>query len=232
MQQASRRLAQLRQEDWEDEDDPRIQGARLAGKKSGSVMTADDVVMKCIDWPHFYIKRVSGSTRKGITFKELKIEEFGFWFLCMVEAPHANYDFRYMIRMQRHIMQDTIDFSWENARGFYQMVGVDFEQGATKWTDVEVVKEMRMTYARTVFPPNRDNKEAKDTPRPALQPARAGMRCCTSYQKKECENPRDHQLYTHACAYCHRVKAALCRHPEDDCYHNTNDQAKNGRPRE
>ena len=234
MQQASRRLARLRLEDWE--EDARMPGTRLAGKKSGSVMTAADVVMKRIDWAHFYIKRVASGTRKGITFKELKVEEFVFGFLCMLEAPHANFDFRYMICMLRHIMQDTIDFSWENARGFYQMVGVDVEQGAMKWTDVEVVKEMRMTYARTVFPPNREIKESvsqpKETQRPALQTAAVGMKCCAMFQKKECENPRDHQPYTHACAYCHRVKAALCRHPEDDCFRKTNDQAKNGRPRE
>ena len=232
MQQASRRLARLRLEDWEDEDDTRLQGIRLAGKKSGAVMTAADVVMKRIDWPHFYIKRVSNNTRKGITFKELKVEEFVFGFLCMIEAPHANYDFRYMIRVLRNIMQDTIDFSWENARGFYQMVGADVGQGAMKWSDSEVVKEMRMTYARTVFPPNSDSKEAKETTRPALQSAPAGMKCCVAYQKKECDNPRDHQPFTHACAYCHRVKAAICRHPENDCYRKTNDLAKNARPRE
>ena len=82
-------------------------------------------------------------------------------------------------------MQDMIDFSWENARGFYELVGLDVEQAAMKWTDEEVVKEMHMTYSRTVFPPRRENKEAASEARPALKPAPAGMRCCAPFQRKE-----------------------------------------------
>ena len=46
MRQASRRLARLRQEDWEEDEDVQMSGARLTGKKSGSVMTASDIVIK------------------------------------------------------------------------------------------------------------------------------------------------------------------------------------------
>ena len=99
MRQASRRLARLRHEEWEDDEDLQMAGTRLTGKKSGSIMTASDIVIKRIDWPHFYIKRISDTTRKGVVFKELKVEEFVFGFLCMLEAPHSQMQFRYMIKM-------------------------------------------------------------------------------------------------------------------------------------
>ena len=229
MRQASRQLARLRQEDWEDDEDLQLATSHLAGKKSGSIMTASDIVVRRIDWPHFYIKRISGATRKGVVFRELKVEEFVFGFLCMLEAPHIKMQFRYMVKLLRHIMQDTIDFSWENARNFYEFVGLDVEQGAMKWTDEEVVREMRMTYSRTVFPPRRDGKETAGAPRPALQQAPSGMKCCAPFQRKECEVAKGHSPFTHACAYCHRVKSALCRHAEQDCYRKTTDQAKNGK---
>ena len=85
MRQASRRLARLRQEDWKEGEDVQMPGARLTSKKSGWVMTVADIVIKRINWPHFYIKRISDATRKGVVFKELKVKEFVFGFLCMLE---------------------------------------------------------------------------------------------------------------------------------------------------
>ena len=72
MRQASRRLARLRQEEWEDDEDLELASPRLAGKKSGSIMTAADIVVKRIDWPHFYIKRIRALREKGSFSKNLR----------------------------------------------------------------------------------------------------------------------------------------------------------------
>ena len=125
--------------------------------------------------------------------------------------------------------EERDSFSWENARNFYERVGLDVEKGVLQWTDDEEIRELRMQYARTVFPAKRENKEG---PRPAPPSAPAGMKCCAPYQHKGCENARDHAPYTHACAYCHRTKTLMCRHPEDDCFRKANDAAKNVKPRE
>ena len=147
----------------------------------------------------------------------------------MIESPHSKFDYRKMTTLFRHVMQDTVDFSWANARNFYERVGLDVEKGVLQWSDEEAIRELRFTYARTVFPAKKENKEG---PRPAPPAAPAGMKCCAPYQRKECENVRDHTPYTHACAYCHKTKTLMCRHPEDDCFRKANDTTKNVKARE
>ena len=233
MREARMRLADLRQDDFDEDDDRFTYGPRRNGKKSGSTMTGADVVRRSIDWPHFYIKRMSGASGKGVVFKDLRVEEFALGFMCMIESPHSKYDYCSMTRLFRNIMQDTVDFSWDNARNFYERVGLDVEKGVLQWSDEETIRDMRMTYARIVFPARKESKESKETgPRPTPPSAPTGMKCCATYQRKECENTRDHHPYTHACAYCHRTKSLMCRHPEDDCYRKVNDTAKNAKPRE
>ena len=230
MREANRRLANLRQEEIDDEDGPLgLFGSRLAGKKSGSIMSAADIVVKRVDWPHFYVHRVAGSNGKPLHFKDLTMGEFVYGFLCMIEAPNCSIDYRLMTRLLKHVMQDSVDFSWESARNFYDMVGIAVEKGRLKWTDEDIIDKMRMQYARTIFPTKR---ETKDTPRPVLQTAPAGMKCCVPFQRRECEQTKDHHPFTHACAYCFKAKTALCRHPEGDCYRKANDLAKNGQARE
>ena len=53
-----------------------------------------------------------------------------------------------------------------------------------------------------------------------------------SWPRGQCENNRDHQPYTHACAYFNKSKSLMCRHPEEYCYRKSNDAAKNVKPRE
>ena len=231
MRAATHRLATLRQDEWEDEDGPsELIGVRLAGKRSGAVMTASDVVVRRIDWPHFYIQRLSGTSRKGIRFNELNIDEFVYGFVCMLNAPQCQLDRDRMIRLLGEVMQDSVDFSWENARNFYEMASLAVEKGRLNWADEAVVNQMRMTYSRTNVQQKREQREAAPAPaqRQPLQAAPAGMKCCATYQRRECENSRDHHPFTHACAYCFKAKTALCRHPEQDCYRKVTD-AKNGK---
>ena len=228
MREATRRLGRLTLREFEADEQNGESNAKTTGKRSGSVMTATDKVVHTVDWPHMYIRRIIGGKRKGVSFADLAIDEFVYGFLTMLEAPKnaGTMDFRGMIRLLKNLMQDSMEFSWANARGFYEHIGLDVEYGIMQWADEQVIHEKRMTYARTIFPARKDVKEQQ---KPALLPAPPNTKCCAPYQRKACEHDRDHHPFVHACAYCHRTKTAICRHPEEECYRKTNDATKNGR---
>ena len=229
MQDAARRLRQLELAQ-QGEDDLRALGStKAAGKRSGSVMTVTDKVVKSVDWPHMHVRRMAAGKLKGVRFNELKVEEFVFGFLNMIEMPGNDMDFRRMLNILRDLMQDAMEFSWPNARRFYETVGLQVEWGTLKWTDEERINHLRFTYARTNFPARKDDNDAA---KPSLLPAPPGTKCCVPYQRHACEQDKDHAPFVHACAYCLKTKSAICRHPENDCYRKTNDAAKNGKARE
>ena len=86
-------------------------------------MTATDKVVRTIDWPHMHVRRMVAGKRKGIHFNELKVEEFVLCFLTMIQMPGNDMNVRGMLRILQDIMQDAMEFSWANARSFYEQVG-------------------------------------------------------------------------------------------------------------
>ena len=158
MRRAAKRINRLRFEQ-DDSDDNGSDTTRTKGKKSGSVMTVTDKVTKTVDWPHMYVRRTAGGSRKGVTFAELRIEEFVFGFLKMIVAPKNKFDMPRMIEMLTYIMQDSMEFSWQSARRFYEQVGINVEMGMLKWTDEPSIERLRMQYARTVFPVAKETKD-------------------------------------------------------------------------
>ena len=226
MRQAAERLARLQIDDSDQEDELPISSRRAQGKKSGSLMLASDTVKKRIDWPHMYVRRTVGGKRRSVAYADLRVEEFVYGFLCMLENPKCKMDSKRMMTILRDMMQDTIDFTWQNALGFYEMVGVDVEYGVLLWSDTDRIKEMRMTYARTTFPDKKENKEGAKA-QPKMAPA--AMKCCAAYQKHACEHARDHLPFSHACSYCHRMFNTIARHPETDCFKRIAEEAKNAK---
>ena len=224
MRKAARRLEKLRLRELDESEFDTQSTSKSAGKRSGSVLTATDKIVKTIDWPHLYVRRMVGGKRKGVLYADLKVEEFVYGFLVMISASKNKMDITSMLLLLQNLMQDAMEFSWANARAFYDIVGQDVEQGLMKWTDEQAIYQKRMTYARTIFPVR---KEQQPTQKAPLTPAPPGTKCCTPYQRHTCEQDRDHHPYVHACAYCHKTKAVICRHPEDDCYRKTNDASKN-----
>ena len=231
MERAAKRIAQFREWDEEETDGTGTLNTRTNTKKSGSLMVAADKVKDTIDWPHMHIQRVSGGKRVGVQYKELTIAEFVFGFLEMLDAPKAKWDREVMLGILMFIMRDAIDFSWENARGFYQMVGIDVECGMRSWDDTDGIQSQRLLHSRTVLPEKKETKEVKkeaNNNRTSSQ----NLRCCALYQKKACEQNRDHAPFSHACSYCARATGVAYRHPEDDCFRKTIDDSKNSKPRE
>ena len=229
MAKAARRLATFDSDDDLALDSEELPRARGRGRKSGSTMTPSDVVKKSIDWPHMHVRRMNAGRKRNVAYDDLKVEEFVYGFLTMLEKPDNKLDITIMIRILRMLMLDTIDFSWSNSLNYYLMLGLDVEHGYIKWTDTELIREMRMTYARTNFPEKRELKEAvKSGPKAAP----SGMRCCIAFQSRSCDQNRDHHPFTHACSHCHKASSVLARHPEDDCFKKLAMDTKNGKKRE
>ena len=161
------------------------------------------------------MKRLVDGRRKTITFGEIRLEEFVFGYIAMLRNPRSKFDTELMEGMLQNLMQDTMDFSWANARAFYEFVGIDVESGILHWEDEDRIREMRFTYSRAALTTRRETRETPS--KPALLPATPNMRCCMPFQKRDCSQMGDHGTFTHACAYCVRARSALCRHPEDEC---------------
>ena len=224
MSRAAERLAQFSMEEDLEADDLGLPRQRLQGRKSGSLMLKSDNVKQRVDWPHMHTHRMVTGRRKCVAFADLRIEEFVCGFVGMLRDPRSKLNKDLMLELLEMLMEDTIDFSWSNALGFYEKVGLDVEHGVMKWEDAERIRSMRLTYSRTVFP---QKTESKEPPKPQQKATPANMRCCAAYQRQACEQLRDHPPFTHACNYCHRAVKMLCRHPEAECQRKVTDETKN-----
>ena len=204
MRRAAERIAWLQLDDEDDEGATAMPLGRRSGKKSGANMVAADTVKKRIDWPHLYVKRRVAGTRVPVPYADIHINEFVYGFLIMLKSPKFTEDKDTMLDVLGMLMEDSMNFSWSNARGFYYMLGQDVEQGVRKWEDRGAIQEMQLLQSRAVFP---DNKEAPSNVKKATPAKTPGTsnRCCALYQQKTCEHNRDHPPFAHACVYCLRV---------------------------
>ena len=229
MARAAEKLSRITEEDSDSEDEGTVKRKRTKGRKSGSLRLASDRVRKDVDWPHLYIKRMVGGRRKPVAFSDLRVEEFALGFLAMLDAPECSFNRENMVEILKMVLQDTMDFSWANAVGFYEKVAHEVEDGMMTWEDMDKIKDMRVTYSRTVMPAKREQREG---PKGNVRNGVGNNRCCALYQKRACEQMRDHHPFIHACSYCHRTCNAIFRHPEADCQRRTADEAKNVERRE
>ena len=230
MERAASRIAQFRELDLDDDDEDTISRGRNNGKKSGSVMVASDNVKKRIDWPHMHVQRMVHGKRENVPYKELKIDEFVYGFLVMLKQPKGKWDKDVMLDILCILMQDSMDFSWDNARSFYENLGLDVESGTKKWQDSGAIMDKRLIQSRTVYPKKEEEKEAKKNNN--KKTTNGNLRCCALYQRRACEQNRDHHPFSHACAYCAKSTGMAYRHPEEDCFRKSIEDAKNSKKRE
>ena len=152
-----------------------------------------------------HVRRVVNGKRQNLTYSELRMEEFVFSFIAMLKSPRNKKDTNTMIDLLQILMQDAMDYSWGSALGFYESIGLEVEHGMLKWNNNARITDLPMTYSRAVFPEKKEAKETKEVKegaRPTPKQAPPGMRCCAAFQRRSCEQPRDHQPFTHACSYC------------------------------
>ena len=164
-----------------------------------------------------------------MAFSNLRVEEFTLGYLAMLDAPGCTLNRIDMMEILKMVLQDTLDFSWANAVGFYEKVAHEVEDGMMSWENMDKIKDMRLTYSRIIMP---EKKEQKEATRVNTRPSTGNSRCCAPYQKRACEQVRDHHPFLHACGYCHRTCNAIFGHAEVDCQRRIADEAKNVNRRE
>ena len=92
MSRAAKKLAKLRLDDSDEDDNDVSQRGCNTGKKSGSVLTPTDSVRKQIDWPHMHLNASGAVRRKPATFKELRLDKFVYGFLEMIDTLECKWD--------------------------------------------------------------------------------------------------------------------------------------------
>ena len=110
MERAARRIARFNDDDSDDSEEATTSRRRSSGKKSGSLLVAAAKVKKAIDWPHMHVSRLVAGERVGVVYKELRIEEFVYGFLEMLDAPKAKWDRKVMMGILKMLMQGRHGF--------------------------------------------------------------------------------------------------------------------------
>lgn len=205
------RMAQLDLMDGDQSDDDSDTGDTQPSKsrhinklKSGRSRTADDVIAKSVDWPHYYVYR--GNERRPAQYEELSIAEFTFGYLAVVSREKSAKIRDIMLQHLQELMQDAVDFPWESVRNFHAIFLHQQEMDRITWNSRSEIAKLRQIYVM----------------RP-LKPATGatGPRFCLPFQAGKCTQAGDHQTQRgqvkHICAYCLKSQNGQFPHPEKDC---------------
>ena len=176
-------------------------------RKSGAVSTGMDTIKTIIDWPHFHVRK--GPKHTASELSEITSEEFVLGYLRMLDDPESQFDRDRMLSLLKDILEDCVDFGWEQARGFYAYLGNEVEQRRMKWSDTEQILKLRLTHARVALP--------AATTKPARQTILAKIKTCAAFQKGSCDQTSDHGQYRHVCDFCLRSRSSIFPHAESDC---------------
>ena len=218
---AARRLAELGVQELHDvgvrQD---ISGSTGKGKKSGAVSKATDKVVKEIDWPHYHITR--GVDLLPSSYEELSLDEFCLGYIRMLRDADSKFNLPVMLEILEDLLEDAVDFSWKNVKGYFRSLGLDVEKGKMKWEDTAAIQKRRFTKCRVFKPNTTSSSETK-----FVKTMPQGGSCCRLFQTAECDRDRDHYPYVHACLYCWQHKKALYKHNESQCFSKAKGSPKN-----
>ena len=89
MAQAAGRIAQFRVEGYDDDDNVGLPRTKAQGRKAGALLVATDRIRNIIDWPHMHVGRMVNGKMKPLEYSELRVEEFVFGFLTMLNNPNT-----------------------------------------------------------------------------------------------------------------------------------------------
>ena len=197
---------------------------RKPGKKSGQARTVEDTVIRDIDWPHLNVYR--GPERRPVRYNDLNMQEFTHGFMVMVQNCKNNFDQDVMFGILRDMMEDALNYPWENVRNFYRILASYVEM---EWSDHGRIQALRRQYAQSTTVLSAGGASKSDKPKFTARSVATNARTCHAYQRAECQERGDHSGYLHACAYCVRQTGQAYPHAEKDCRLKINDGSKNER---
>ena len=212
VQQAAKRLAELGlQEDTEETTGQGIVNSNMKGRKSGAISKATDKITIDTDWPHYHITR--GINLAPSFYEEFSLEEFVLGYLRMLTEPDSKFNFEVMIEILKDLYEDSVDFSWLNAKAFYKSIAVEVEHEKIKFEDSLLLQKCHMINCRFHKQNPRGNTEKK-----SFKQMPQGGVCSALFQTGECDKKFDHGTYVHACAFCWKNKNVLFKHKETECF--------------
>ena len=184
--------------------------------KSGRNKTAEDVVAKEIDWPHYHVYR--GSNRRAARYQDLSVEEFTFGYLSSVlYGSESDQTKQKMLSHLHELMRDATEYPWENVLNFHGILLHQHEMERISWDNTADIQKMRDMYV-TKAPSASDKTHAA---RPTQPIGTSGPPFCLSYQRGKCNKYGDHQTQRryvqHICAFCFTQQKGYFQHPEKDC---------------
>ena len=200
---------------------------RKPGKKSGQARTVEDTVLRDIDWPHLNVYR--GPERRPVRFNDLNMQEFTHGFMVMVQNCKNNFNQDVMFDILRDMMEDALNYPWENVRNFYRILASYVEMDRLEWSDHGRIQALRRQYAQSTTVLSAGGASKSDKPKFTARSVATNARTCHAYQRAECQERGDHSGYLHACAYCVRQTGQAYPHAEKDCRRKINDGSKNER---
>lgn len=210
------------------------------GKKSGRVRTADDRVVKQVQWPHFHVFK-SGNA-ESVKYNDMTIAEFVYGFASQLLTENGPVDWKGQISHLRDLMQDSADYSWENARNFHGIVLSHIERGLITWQSKDDIALLRRRFSQRVGSSQQGSSKMVDpkkkVPEKQATEKKGGRRCCRAYNVDFCSvQDKTHKTtagdtLVHCCSYCWRVFRQERAHKESNCMHkkdisfSKNDQKK------
>jgi hypothetical protein len=191
------------------------------GKRSGRTKTVHDIVVKDVEWPHFYVQRTC--TEKTLMYDDMSLPEYVAGTVKAILAkekvsPLAQIQFTQLAET----MADAEDFPWPVLRQFNGLVLQDIELGRYSWFDQDVISKKKLKHVsraqsrRAQAPQIRPRQLVDSTQRPTNVNL-----LCKSYNLGRCNEVSPHMspegLVRHSCANCLKTLQRYFGHPESQC---------------
>ena len=110
------------------------------------------------------------------------------------------------------LMEDTTDFSWQNAKGSHAVLLCDMERGNLTWHDTDRIDRIRRPHAQRHTTRQNYSRNSDVGRKPWF---------CKAFQAGTCNYNKDHdqngKLQRHICAHCLSNGKTL-NHAEKDCF--------------
>ena len=181
-------------------------------KKLKSLRGGDvDVVVKTrVAWPQETI--LSGPNRNRISYDQLSLPQFvqGFVRNMLDEKNHSTRE--RMLTYLGDLMEDTTDFSWQNAKGSHAVLLCDMERGNLTWHDTDRIDRIRRAHAQRHTTRQNYSRNSDVGRKPWFCKAFQGGTC--SYNKDHDQNGK---LQRHICAHCLSHGKTL-NHADKHCF--------------
>ena len=153
-----------------------------------------------------------GTLRKRPSYEELTMSQWLLGFLRIAEEERDQVKKQNMYAYLTELMQDASDNSWAAAKGAHAVLMYRMQDGVLDWRDLEKIKKIRQTYARSVVQNSGDSN--------AKRGSGNGV-ACRNFQSGSCGFPGNHEingLYVkHVCSHCLSTVGKEFKHPRKDC---------------